>query len=101
MGVQRVELLARMTGDYAAFHESNMYALYDFTNHKHLGEFTCGSQFKDEWFTDEYREDIKEEFIPEVEKIARSLANERQDWGDIDIIDAYLIDGNYYYKIDE
>lgn len=70
--MKEVRVYARMCGDYAAWHEANMYVEYDITNDKQLGEHSL--------------EELKNW--------------ERGGYSDVDIVTAYLDDdGNYYIKL--
>jgi hypothetical protein len=91
-GIQKVKIIARMCGDYAAFHEASIYAEYDITNRVVIGDYPDG--FYD-WENDKPIEGKEEE----LHRYMLNLVLKKNDYCDYDEIDAFLIDGNYYMKI--
>ena len=89
---QHVKIIARMCGDYAAFHEASIYAEYDITNRKMIGEIP------DEFY-DEDEDDIIKGKEEELHQYMLKQKEESDGYTDYDKIDAVLIDGNYYMHI--
>lgn len=73
MDAQKVKVIARICGDYAAFHEISLRAEYDLTNDIQL------------------RDSSKEELMKNVDDDA--------DYCDYDIVNAIKIGGDYYMKM--
>ncbi len=90
--IQHVKIIARMCGDYAAFHEASIYAEYDLTDRVMIGEYPDG-------FYDYENDTVIEGKEEELHQHMLNLKEEREDYCDYDEIDAVLINGNYYMKI--
>jgi len=74
--MQKVKIYLSISGDYCAFHEMQFEPIYDITNKKYIG-----LNSKDEYSLTE-------------------LKNWKYgDYEDIQKVDAYLIDGVYYYNL--
>lgn len=75
MEVKRVEIYLELCGDYVAFHEITANVLYDLTN---------GIM-------------VDEDSYENLEEIERAIGD--SDYCDIQLVDALLVDGEYYYQI--
>ena len=66
--MQRVKVYIKISGDYCAFHEMNFRVVYDLTNDKQFGYYS--KEALDDW--------------------------EYEDYCDVKLVDAILVDGKYY-----
>lgn len=77
--MQKVEIIIYIAGDYVAFHEVGVYIAYDITN------------------------DIRLVPMDEIEMSLEEMLNYHCDeagW-DMKKVDAILVDGKYYYNIED
>jgi hypothetical protein len=71
--MQKVKVIVSICGDYCAFHEMSFYIYYDITNDIQLDDYSL--------------EDLNED-----------MERGYNGYSDLEIRDAYLIDGEYYVK---
>lgn len=91
--IQKVKLALRMDGQYCSFNECSIIPIYDYTNDKILKDF---------YAVNEQGEEIEDVFdIKNREQVINYIENyEYQgDGDDFNIVDGYLIDGEYYHRL--
>lgn len=74
--MQKVKIYLSISGDYCSFNEMQFEPIYDITNKKYIG-----LNSKDEYPLTELKD------------------WEYEEYEDVQKVDAYLIDGEYYYNI--
>jgi hypothetical protein len=77
MEAQKVRIILELCGDYVAFHEISTSILYDLTN---------------DVIVDDYNP------YNSLEEIQSAMSNDR-DYCDIQEVDAFLVNGEYYYQL--
>ena len=68
--MQKVQIYLMISGDYCAFHEIDFSVVYDITNGKQLSDYSL-----------------------------EELEDWEGEYSDVQEVEAYLIDGEYYYNI--